>query len=174
MYGAVKVNGSVKKQTSPGRPRLKFRVYKLRITQQLIPEDYDARYESACRMLQKVDDDYHLLNRIFSEATLHVSGHMNRYHGHVWGSKNPSVIMEHERASAKVDICCAKTHRRVIDPFFRMENTIPSISYLDMLEIYPLNNFWTQLFLQAGLQEVGRCIVCKIVGLTPMDFFLWG
>jgi hypothetical protein len=113
-------------------------------------------------MLQEVDDDYYLINLIFSEeATLHVSGHMNRYHGRVWGSKDPCVVMEHRRASVRMNVWCALTHRRVIGPFFCMKNTITNISYLDMLEIYPLDNFWTQPFLQAGLQEVGRCMVCK-------------
>jgi Fe-S cluster assembly scaffold protein SufB len=120
MCGAVKATERIKKQTSPGRPRFCF-VRTNSVTQLLVQEDYETRYESACRMLQGANNV-----TCSDEATLHISGHMNRYHCRVWGSKNPSVIMEHERASAKMNVFYVITHRIVIDTFFRMKTLSPA------------------------------------------------
>jgi hypothetical protein len=91
-------------------------------------------------MLQEVanDDDY-LTNLTFSDgATFHVSGHMNRCNCRVWGSENPCIIMGHDRAIAKLNVWYAIMYQRVTGPFFFVENTITSTSYLDMLEWYAI------------------------------------
>jgi hypothetical protein len=108
------------------------------------------------------------------------------------------VITGHETANAEVNVWCAITHRRVIGPFFFVENTITSTSYLYMLEWYAVQQIQElnpgAIFQQDGAPPhwglpVGQFLdmfpaswtrrggpiawPARSLDLTAMDFFLW-
>ncbi|KAJ4426379.1 hypothetical protein ANN_27193 [Periplaneta americana] len=72
---------------------------KAAIHQMITPNDKLERKRFAETMLDKVDNDDTFLTRVcFSdEATFHVSGKVNRHNCRIWGSENPSVVIEHQR-----------------------------------------------------------------------------
>lgn len=90
--------------------------------QQLLREDYVAHQELAGLMLQNIYEEGGYMNYfVFSdEATVHVSGYMNKHNYCVWGYENPHTVTELETASAKVIAWCAIAHHMVIRPFFFM------------------------------------------------------
>jgi len=72
---------------------------------------------------------------IFSdEATFHLSGKVNRYNVHIWGTENLCVVIENVQDSPKVNVFCAISNEKVYGPFFFEEPTINGMIYLRMLE----------------------------------------
>ncbi|KAJ4445840.1 hypothetical protein ANN_12525 [Periplaneta americana] len=62
---------------------------------------------------------------IFSdEATFHTSGEINKHNCRVWGTQKPHRLIEHERDSAKVNVFCALSQRKLYGPFFFIEATV--------------------------------------------------
>jgi hypothetical protein len=83
---------------------------------------------------RKYDDDAFMNHVVFSDkTTFHVSCKVNRHNCRIWGSENPHEVMEHERDSPKLNVCCALTSDSVIGPFFFEETTVTGASYLNML-----------------------------------------
>jgi len=79
----------------------------------------------------------HFLEKVqFSkEATFHVSGAVNRRNVRIWGSENPQAYVEHQRDSPKVNMFCAVSSQKVYGQFFSTEETVPGMTYLDMLQL---------------------------------------
>ncbi|GBM84527.1 hypothetical protein AVEN_246184-1 [Araneus ventricosus] len=74
---------------------------------------------------------------IFSdESTFQISGKVNRYNGRIWGTEKPSTVIEHERDSAKINVFCAISSRKLYGSFFFSERSVTSNVYLDMLEVW--------------------------------------
>ena len=74
------------------------------MVQQLSDEDHRRRLDFCLQDLMSSDD--HFLEKVqFSdEATLHVSGAVNRRNVSIWGSENPHAYVEHQRDSPKVNV----------------------------------------------------------------------
>jgi hypothetical protein len=90
------------------------------------------------------------------EATFHISGHVKRHNTIFWGTENPRVIPEHERASVKVNAWCAVTAAGVIRPYFFDTPTVNSESYLHMLQSYVINKL-PIIIRSAAYLQTGRC-----------------
>ena len=87
---------------------------------------------------------------VSDEASFHLSDKVNRYNVRIWGTKNPHAIVQHERDSAKVNVVCTMSQRKVYGPLIFNENTVPGTAYLDMLQNYlflHLNEFERQDFI---------------------------
>jgi len=70
------------------------------------------------------------------EVIFHVSGRVNTHNCLIWGTENPHVSYELERASPKQNVWCGVTSEKVYRPFFFEEETVRAVSYLDMIEQY--------------------------------------
>jgi hypothetical protein len=82
-----------------------------------------------------MEDDKFLPRVIFSdEATLHLSGKVNRHNVRIWGLQNPHTTLEHERDSPKVIMFCAISQTKVYGPSFFDEKTVTGVTYLAMLQ----------------------------------------
>ncbi|GBL92253.1 hypothetical protein AVEN_35809-1 [Araneus ventricosus] len=71
-----------------------------------------------------------------NESTFHISRKVNQYNSRIWGTEKPSTVNEHERDSAKVNVFCATSSRKLYGPFFFSERSVTSNVYLDMLEVW--------------------------------------
>jgi hypothetical protein len=97
-------------------------------------------------MQLKMEEDGYVERLIFSdEATFHVSGKVSRHNVRIWGT---------ERDSPKVNVHCAVSREKVDGPFFFTGATVTGDSFLDILEIWLLNQLnanydvfynWTEL-----------------------------
>ncbi|GBN62182.1 hypothetical protein AVEN_63532-1 [Araneus ventricosus] len=117
------------------RKRLKMKPYVIQLVQQLKQEDYGKRVNCATFMQVSMEDEAMADRLIFSdESTFHISGKVNRYNSRIWGAEKPSTVIEHERDSAKVNVFCAISSRKLYGPFFFSERSVTSVVYLDMLE----------------------------------------
>ncbi|GBM60386.1 hypothetical protein AVEN_156947-1 [Araneus ventricosus] len=111
--------------------------YVIQLVQQLKQEDYGKRMNYATFMQESIEDETMADRLIFSdESTFHISGKVNRYNNRIWGTEKPSTVIEHERDSAKVNVFCAISSRKLYDPFFFSEQSVTSNLYLDMLEVW--------------------------------------
>ncbi|KAJ4449078.1 hypothetical protein ANN_00473 [Periplaneta americana] len=132
--------------------------------------------------------------RQYDEATFHVSGKVNRHNCRIWGSENPSVVIEHQRDSPKWNVWCGIMRDRIIGA----EKTVTANTYLDMLQLYAVpqlpdgaifqqdgapphfaNMVRTFLDEQFPARWIGRgspyiTWPARSPDLTPPDFFLWG
>ncbi|GBN59765.1 hypothetical protein AVEN_10558-1 [Araneus ventricosus] len=85
---------------------------------------------------ESMEDETMADRLIFSdESTFHISGKVNRYNSRIWGTEKPSTVIEHERDSAKVNVFCAISSRKLYGPFFFSERSVTSNVYLDMGEV---------------------------------------
>jgi hypothetical protein len=65
-----------------------------------------------------------------------ISGKVHRYNVHIWGTENPHEMVQHERASPKIDVFCAVSTQKVYGPCFFCEDTVTGTSYLEMLQTW--------------------------------------
>jgi len=118
---------------------LLFKPYRLQLVQALRPNDKRKRVEFCDRMLQNTEDDTCLPRLIFSdEPTFRLSGKVNRHNVRIWGLQNPQEALEHERDSPKVNVFCVLSQTKVYGPIFFAENTVTGVTYLAMLQNWPL------------------------------------
>jgi hypothetical protein len=112
-----------------------MRPYKLHLLQALKPHDKISRYDYFCKTQEMCDSDKNLMDRlVFSdEATLHLSGKVNRHNIRIWRSEDPHETVQHERDSPKVNVFCAMSKGKIYGPFFFAEATVNGIAYLDLL-----------------------------------------
>ena len=106
--------------------------YHIQRTQQ----NYAARLSFAVMMCEWQEENDQWLNQwmFTDEAAFHVSGRVNTHSCIVWGTENPHVSYELERASPKVNVWCGVTHEKVYGPLFFTEETVRAVNYLDMIE----------------------------------------
>ena len=112
-----------------------FKAYKVKILHALQPDDKDRRIEFCEWGLQMVQDNPSVLqNLIFSdEAIFHLSGHVNKQNCQIWGTEEPSDIIQELLHSEKVVVWLAMWSDGLIGPFF-FANNVTDDSYLQMLE----------------------------------------
>ncbi|GBN86223.1 hypothetical protein AVEN_9277-1 [Araneus ventricosus] len=108
--------------------------YVIQLAQQLKQDDYGKRMNYATFMQKSMEYETMADLLIFrDESTFHISGKVNRYNSLIWGTEKPSTEIEHERDSAKVNVFCAISSRKLYCPFFFSERSVISNVYLDML-----------------------------------------
>jgi hypothetical protein len=74
---------------------------------------------------------------VFSDvSTFHISGKVHRSNVCIWGTKNPHVMVQHDRASPKIFFFFFNVHMKGYGPFFVREDTVMGTSYLEMLQIW--------------------------------------
>ncbi|GFO19801.1 hypothetical protein PoB_004630600 [Plakobranchus ocellatus] len=90
------------------------------MVQKLYPRDKEAHFQFYHIVQEPMENGPDLLSKIIfrDEATLHLSGKMNRHNVRIWGTQNPHAILEFERTSHKVNVFYAVTERAVYGPFF--------------------------------------------------------
>jgi len=84
-----------------------------------------------------MSSDNHFLEKVqfIDEATWHVSGAVNRRNVIIRGSENPHSYVEYQRDSPKANVLCTISSQKVYGPFFFAEETVNSVTYLDMLQL---------------------------------------
>jgi len=74
---------------------------------------------------------------VFSdESTFHISGKVHRHNVRVWNIENPHKMVQHERASPKINVFCTMSTRKVYEPLFFCEDTVTGTSSLEMLQTW--------------------------------------
>jgi hypothetical protein len=115
--------------------RLKLYAYELQIVQEIKPNDKPLREQFAVDLLECFDQDEHFLHNVdFSdEATLQLSGKVNRHNCRIWGYENSHAFREYERHIPKINVWCALSYNHVTEQFFFHKKILNSVSYLGML-----------------------------------------
>ena len=179
---------------------LGLKSYRLKILQQLEPDDCDRRIEFASWALEKMTaDEAFLFTTIFSdEAIFHTNGRVNKQNVRIRSRTNPEVIAVKPLHSEKVVVWGAISSLEVYGPFF-FEGTVNGENYRQMLEEFFIpklngqNECWFQqdgapphfaLCVRERLNEhfCGRWIgrrgakewPPRSPDLTPLDFWFWG
>jgi len=123
------------------RKRLVFKQpYRIQMIKQLSDEDHRRRLDFCLQLPDLMSSDGHFLQNVqFSdEATFHVSGVVNSRNVRIWGSENSHSNVERQRDSPKVNVSCAIFSQTVYGSFFFAEETVTSMTYLDMLQLWPI------------------------------------
>jgi len=120
--------------------------------------------------------DDHFLEKVqFSdEATFHVSAAVNRRNVRIWRIKNPHAYVEHQRDSPKVSVFCAISIQKVYGPFYFAEETVPGMTYVDMLQLWlmtQLQNIPTFIFQQ---DEVSSTSTVRFVSTWTQCYRYFG
>lgn len=115
--------------------RLKLHPYKVQLLHELKPNDKPKHFDFAMHILNKIDEDNSYLENVIisNEATFHVSGYVNRHNCRIWGTEPPHAVREKAHSSPKVNVWCALAADEIFGPFFFIEQTVTSVTYLDML-----------------------------------------
>jgi hypothetical protein len=81
--------------------------YHLHLVQFLKPTDNVKCANFSTKMQEATTKDGFLDHVVFSdESTFHLSGKVHRHNVRTWGAENPHVIVQHERASPKINVFC--------------------------------------------------------------------
>lgn len=98
---------------------LKLKPYKLRLVQALSEDDPDRRMEFCEWLLDTVDGDPTLLDRIFwsDEATFQLNGLVNRHNCVYWSETNPHFVIEQELHTPRVTVWGGMWSHGVVGPF---------------------------------------------------------
>lgn len=119
------------------RKRLLMKPHRLHLLQLLKPTVHIDRSNFCIKMQDAITEEGFLDRVVFSdESTFHISGKVNKHNVRIWGTENPLEIVQHERASPKINVFCAKSTQKVYGPFFFCEDTVMGASYLEMLQIW--------------------------------------
>ena len=140
---------------------LKYHPYKIQLTQELHPTDYQKRLDFATRFLQLAENEDFVNNLIMTdEAHFHLSGFVNKQNCRFWASENPKEVHERPLHTAKVTVWCGITSSRIIGPYFFEDDNGDAISvnghrYRQMIQEYLLpeirdNNTENTFFQQDG------------------------
>ena len=116
------------------RKRLVMKSYKLQVVQAITAADKRKRKQFCVDMQEKLEEDDSNERLVFSdEATFRANGEVNRHNVRIWGEENPRAIIEHERASPKVNVFFTISKNHVYGPFF-FEGNVTGDVYLQMLQ----------------------------------------
>ena len=166
--------------------------------------NYEARLIFVTMMCEPHQGDDQWIKRwMFTDvATFDVSGRVNTHNYLIWGTENPDVSYELQRASPKQNVWCRVTSEKVYGPFFFKEETVVAVNYLDMIERYVVPRLqqdgildiiiyrrdgapphWA-IIVREQLNHIFNDHWCGHDGpilwssnspdLTPPDFFVWG
>lgn len=181
---------------------LNLKPYKPKLLQALNEDDPDRRLEFCEWILDSIEEDPTLLDRILwtDEATFQTNGRVNRHNCVYWSDTNPHVIIEQELNVPRVVVWGGIWSNGIVGPYF-FEGNVTSDSYLEMLQniIIPQlekhTEFETMIWHQDGapphygkivreylddtfVQWIGRRGTVewppRSPDITPCDFSLWG
>ena len=79
------------------------------------------------------DNDFFSWLIFGDESTFHLSGKVNKHNVPIWGTENPRELAQYVWDSPKGNVFCAVSRTKVYAPFFPHENTVPEVTYLDMV-----------------------------------------
>ncbi|GFT62607.1 RNA-dependent RNA polymerase 1 [Nephila pilipes] len=126
------------------KKRLQMKPYVIQHVRQLKKEDFGKHMNCPTFMLESIKNETMADNLIFSdELTLHISGKDNRCNSRIWGMEKPSTAIEYGRDSAKVNVFCAISSRKLYSPFFFCEGSVTSNVYLYTLEVWLMSQLAT-------------------------------
>lgn len=186
------------------REDLVLHPYKAQTAQELLPGDPETRSQFARRMMAERLVDPELAQNLvfFDEAHFHEDGVPNRQNFRIWGSSNPSFIVQEPLHSARVTALIGMGYHGIIGPFF-FDGNVNAQRYLEMLEnqVLPALRLWPNfgdiVLVQDGAPAhwaltvrafLNRHFPMRWIGrsspfivwpprspdLTPLDFFIWG
>ena len=163
-------------------------------------EDVDRRLEFSELMLNRMDEDDELLDRVLfsDEAIFTLNGGVNKQNCRYWCDENPHFVTEQALHAPKVVVWCGLWAGGIVGPFF-FEGTVTGENYLKMLKEWFIprvqnhENFNAMFFMQDGApphfsREVRAWLHDTFPGhwigrrgpiewpprspdLTPLDFF---
>lgn len=114
--------------------------YKLRVVQELSPEDWVKRTDACNAILTSVQPDTILWSS--DEAHFHLSGSVNKHNFRYWATENPRELHQRPLHSPKVTVWCAVSSIGIIGPYFFESGgstvTVNSVRYCEMLENFLL------------------------------------
>jgi transposase len=181
---------------------LNLKPYKPRLLQALNEDDPDRRVEFCEWILDSIQDNPNLLDRILwtDEAIFQTNGRVNRHNCVYWSDTNPHFIIEQELNVPRVVVWGGIWSNGIVGPFF-FEGNVTSESYLQMLkdniipQLQEHSGFSTMIWQQDGAPpHYGKIVrdylddtFVRWIGrrgtvewpprspdLTPCDFSLWG
>jgi hypothetical protein len=92
---------------------VKMKPYHLHLVQFLKPTDHIERTNVCIKMQEAMAEDGFLDRVVISdESTLHLSGKVHKHNEHIWGTENPYVIVQQERASPKINVFLRNAHTK--------------------------------------------------------------
>lgn len=125
-------------QRSVGRilKQNKFHPYKIQLSQELLPLDYNKRKEFCrwgVRMMQNEGQGF-LQNILWSdEATFHNNGRVNRHNFHYYSDNNPNIIYEtHRQHRWSLNVWAGIVGTTIIGPYF-FDGPLNGAMYRDFL-----------------------------------------
>lgn len=106
------------------RKRLRRNPYKLQLLQALNPTDNPKRPVFYFDMIRQFVNGSFAERLVFSdEATFHLSGQVYRHNVRILGLEKPREFIEYKRDSAKLNVLCDLSNRKVYRPFSFIEGT---------------------------------------------------
>lgn len=122
---------------------LKLYPYKVQVVQQIYENNIKKRLEFCKTMIQKLENDPQLLNRIWftDESHFHKDGHCNKQNYRIWGTEKPETFIEKPAHPEYVTVWCAISAQGPIGPYFFEDSngtrvTVDQFTYQDMIENY--------------------------------------
>jgi hypothetical protein len=102
------------------RKHLKFKICKYQLLQHVTAQNKQVRYIPYSELLWRLEGDEIFTAKIVrnDEATLNLSGNVNRHNLKIWGTNNPHEVTEHTRDSPKFNVFCTLSQQNVFGPFF--------------------------------------------------------
>jgi hypothetical protein len=179
------------------RKKLHLYLYKVRVVQELKPNDHVRRTHYWQWFMEHVTpdgekfDDWYWTN----EAWFHLNGYFSAQNTRIWSAENPHTLHEAPHHSQKVGVWTAVSQKRLFLTFFK--DTVNSDRYMLLVEKFlttltddEREKTWFQQDnatahtgrnTMAFLKDVfpGRIISqglwpARTPDLSPPDFFLWG
>jgi len=96
--------------------------YRLHLLQLLKPTDHIDRSNFCIKMQDAIMEEGFLDCVVFSdESTFLISGKVNTHNVCIWGTENPLEIVQHEKASPKINVFAQCPHERFMDLSFSVK-----------------------------------------------------
>jgi transposase len=194
---AQQVNVSHKTVYRAVRQYLKLFPYKVTVTHELLPADYEKRVYFCEWLGDVVQNDAGFLDTCYftDEAWFHLNGYVNSQNTRYWSGVNPHIIHEEPLHSSKVGVWAALSAKRICIVFF--DSTITSVVYRSIVDQFAetlteedIAHGWFQqdnapphtanqtlkhLEMYFGERLITRNLwPPRSPDLSPPDFFLWG
>lgn len=115
----------------------KYKSYKVRNVQELLPHDYFERMEFCEYWMNRINNDPNVINRILftDESSFGTNGTVNKQNTRIWARENPYVIHEtHTQRREKVNVWAGILGNSIIGPYF-IDGTLTAHKYLEILQV---------------------------------------
>lgn len=182
----------------------KFKSYKIKNVQKLLPRDYFPRMEFCELWMEKINENGNILNNILfsDESSFTLNGKVNKQNRQIWARENPYRTQEtHTQYRDKVNVWVGILGNHLVGPFF-IDGNLNQHTYLDLLQmevgpqVNDLRCNGAIIFQQDGAPAHSAAIVREFLNetfpdswigqygpfhwparspdLSPLDFFVWG